>query len=101
MRKDFSEENIEDKNSKISDLNLLFDRAKKEFAEFNVLKRNDRIVILEREKLGQKAQELVFIRIASEQKIIRLGSDGKTLIARYPYVPSKEEMRQDFSQSLN
>ncbi|MHA3103708.1 hypothetical protein [Acinetobacter sp. ANC 3791] len=101
MRKDFSGLYTKDKNSKISDLNLLFDRAKKEFTEFNVLKRNDRIIILEREKLGQIAQELVFIRIVSEQKIIRLGSDGKTLIARYPYVPSKEEMRQDFSQSLN
>lgn len=101
MRKDFSGLYTKDKNSKISDLNLLFDRAKKEFTEFNVLKRNDRIIILEREKLGQIAQELVFIRIVSEQKIIRLGSDGKILIARYPYVPSKEEMRQDFSQSLN
>lgn len=89
------------KNVRISNLNLTFDRAKKEFLELNVSKRHDRIVICEIEKLGGKSKELIFIRLVSEPKTVRLSTDGRYLIARYPYVPTKEEMRNDFSIMLN
>jgi FtsZ-interacting cell division protein ZipA len=90
-----------DKNVKISDLNLLFDRARSEFSEYTVFKRHDKVLICEISKLRGEPRELVFIRLVSESKSVRISSDGKHLIARYPHVPTKQEMRKDFAQMLN
>lgn len=92
---------LKDKNAKISDLNLLYDRTQKSFSEYTVLKRHDKVIICEIAKLRGEPKELVFIRLVSERKLVRLSSNGKHLIARYPHVPTKEEMRKDFAQVLN
>ena len=92
---------FKDKNSKISDLNLLYDRTKKGFSEFTVLKRHDKVMICEIAKLRGEPRELVYIRLVTGRKSVRMSSDGKYLIARYPHVPTKEEMRKDFAPMLN
>lgn len=92
---------ISDKNERASELNLLFDRAKKEFLGYEVIKKEGKVVIRELTKLRGTPKELVFIRITNEGKSVRVSTDGKQLIARYPDVPSKEEMRNDFLNFLN
>ena len=92
---------ISDKNGRASELNLLFDRAKKEFLGYEVIKKEGKVVIRELTKLRGTPKELVFIRITNEAKSVRVSTDGKQLIARYPDVPSKEEMRNDFLKFLN
>lgn len=89
-----------DKNSRISDLNLLYDRAKKEFLNLNVGKQIDRVIISENAGVSREAKELVFITLnPSLRKSV--SKRGEFVVARYPYVPSREEMRQDFARVLN
>ena len=89
-----------DKNSQISDLNLLFDRARKEFLNLNVRKQIDRIIIGENSGVRRESRELVFITLKPNRKKY-ISKRGDFLVARYPYVPIGKEMRQDFARVLN
>lgn len=89
-----------DKNSRISDLNLLYDRAGKEFLSLEVKKFENEVVICEKSIFNKDPKNLVFITLnPSLRKSV--SKRGDFVVARYPYVPSSEEMRQDFARVLN
>lgn len=87
-------------NQRVSNLNLTFDRCKKEFLNLNVEKINDQITISEYPKLKSKARTLVFITL-NPQKAKSISTSGDFVVARYPYPPSKEDMRKDFARVIN
>lgn len=89
-----------DKNKQISDLNLLFDRATKEFLNLNVRKHVDRIIISENVGIRRESRELVFISLKPNRKKY-ISKQGDFLVARYPYVPTGKEMRKDFARITN
>lgn len=79
---------MHNKNQKISDLNLTFDRCKKEFLSLDVNKINDQIIINEYPKLKSQARTLVFITL-NPQKAKSISRSGDFVVARYPHPPSK------------
>lgn len=87
-------------NQRVSNLNLIFDRCKKEFLNLNVEKINDQITISEYPKLKSKAITLVFITL-NPQKAKSISRSGDFVVARYPYPPSKEDMRKDLARVIN
>ena len=89
----------EERNEQVSNLNLTWDRARKEFLELSVLKRHDKVLICEISKLRGEPEERVFIRI-NNRKPKSVRSNGQYLVATYPKAPTKEEMRKDFSSVL-
>lgn len=82
------------RNKKISDLNLTFDRAKKEFTGYLVINKLDKILVYE-QGARFESKEVMIIRL--DHKLPKsLILKENILQARYPYPPSKEEMRNDF-----
>lgn len=92
--------NLEEKNAFISDINKLWDLVRKEFSEMHVLNRQDKVLICEIAKLRGEPRERVIIRIdkSNEKKLVMR---DEYMVASYPYVPSKQEMRKDFAPVLN
>ncbi|MPW45797.1 hypothetical protein [Acinetobacter guerrae] len=89
-----------DKNSRLSDLNLLYDRAKKEFISLEVRKFTDKVVISEKSLFNKNPKDLVFITL-NPNRGKSVSKKGLFVVARYPHVPTREEMQKDFARVLN
>lgn len=89
-----------DKNTRLSDLNLLYDRTRKEFINLEVRKFTDKVVIRENSMFNQDPKELVFITLNPNRRK-SVSKKGVFVVARYPHVPTREEMRNDFARVLN
>ena len=75
------------------------DKLQKEFPNYKIVERNQNIIIC-REIANQRIpEELVLIRIDSEQKK-NLRNSGKMLIATYSKQPSLREIRKDTASYL-
>lgn len=90
-RKDFS--NFYDKNTYISNTNLLYKRAKETLLENNVIKKGNQIYIYEINSLKRNGK---LIKILEINKIpIKLKSKKKI---KYSKVPLKIEIQQDIKK---
>ena len=75
------------------------EKLQKEFPNYKIVERNQNIIIC-REIANQRIpEELVLIRIDSEQKK-NLRNSGKMLIATYSKQPSLREIRKDTASYL-
>lgn len=75
------------------------EKLQKEFPNYKIIERNQNIIIC-REIANQRIpEELVLIRIDSEQKK-NLRNSGKMLIATYSKQPSLREIRKDTASYL-
>ncbi|WP_296279394.1 hypothetical protein [uncultured Acinetobacter sp.] len=85
---------------KKEDSSLSFkEKLQKEFPNYKIVERNQNIIIC-REIANQRIpEELVLIRIDSEQKK-NLRNSGKMLIATYSKQPSLREIRKDTANYL-
>lgn len=90
----------EQRNQKISAINLLFKHASKEFKEYKVVNKNGKILICELAGARNELRELVFISInpLAEKSIQK---NRAYIVAIYCSVPTGSEMRRDFASILH
>ena len=82
------------------DKNLSFkDKLQKEFPNFNVIERNQNLIICRENPNQRIPDELVLIRIDPQQQK-NLRSSGKMLIATYSKQPSIREVKKDSASYL-
>lgn len=87
-------------DKKKQDKNLSFkEKLQKEFSNFNVVERNQNLIICRENPNQRIPEELVLIRIDPEQKK-NLRTSGKMLIATYTKQPSIREVKKDSAAYL-
>ena len=89
----FSGRNTEDKSLSFKD------KLQKEFPQFNIMERNQSFIICREVENQRIPEELVLIRIDSEQQK-NLRTSGKMLIATYSKQPSIREVKKDAAAYL-
>jgi len=88
-------------SNKKEDPTLSFkEKLQKEFPNFKVLERNQNFIICREIQNQRIPEELVLIRVDSEQKK-NLRTSGKMLIATYSKQPKMSEIRKDALPYLN